>query len=61
MLVPAVKGVDQSAAERFARLPEGMTYDEWVAARPVTRDESYQYEAGKVGPEWRRTASATTR
>lgn len=28
-LVAAVDGIDQSAAARFSRLPEGMTYDEW--------------------------------
>ena len=28
-LVPAVDGVDQSAAARFSRLPEGMTYEDW--------------------------------
>lgn len=28
-LVAAVDGIDQSAAARFSRLPDGMTYDEW--------------------------------
>lgn len=28
-LVAAVDGVDQSAAERWSRLPEGMTYEQW--------------------------------
>ena len=28
-LVAAVDGIDQSKADRFSRLPEGMTYEEW--------------------------------
>lgn len=28
-LVAAVSGIDQSAADRFSRLPEGMTYEGW--------------------------------
>lgn len=30
-LVAAVDGVDQDAAERWSRLPEGMTYEQWKA------------------------------
>ena len=32
-LVAAVDGIDQSAAERFSRLPKGMTYEEWKAGK----------------------------
>lgn len=32
-LVAAVDGVDQDAAARFQRLPDGMTYEEWKRKR----------------------------
>lgn len=31
-MVAAVKGVDQSNADRWSRLPDGMTYNEWKVA-----------------------------
>lgn len=39
-LVAAIEGVDTSDAERWSRLPEGMTYEEWkneLAPRPQAR------------------------
>lgn len=36
-LVAAVDGIDQSAAARFSRLPDGMTYEEWKAGRDPKR------------------------
>lgn len=30
-LVPAIDGIDQDGAERWSRLPPGMTYEEWKA------------------------------
>ena len=33
-LVAAIEGVDTSDAERWSRLPEGMTYEEWKAGYP---------------------------
>lgn len=53
-LVAAVDGVDQSAADRWTRLPEGMTYDEWLEGKPVTRAESYENESRIVGQGWSR-------
>lgn len=40
------------AGERWARLPEGMTYEQWKAAKPVSRAESYQNEAARVSGAW---------
>lgn len=34
-LVAVVDGIDPMAADRFSRLPGGMTYDEWRASRPA--------------------------
>ena len=36
-LVAAVSGIDQSAAARFSRLPDGMSYEEWKAGRDPKR------------------------
>lgn len=39
-LVAAIEGVDTSDAERWSRLPEGMTYEEWkneLAPKPQTK------------------------
>ena len=36
-LVAAVDGIDQSAAARFSRLPDGMSYEEWKAGRDPKR------------------------
>lgn len=38
-LVAAVEDVDQSAAARFSRLPDGMTYDQWKGYVEQTADE----------------------
>lgn len=38
-LVPAIEGIDQDAAERWSRLPAGMTYEQWkgeLAQKPKT-------------------------
>ena len=39
---------DDAEGERWARLPEDMTYDEWMEAKAVSRDESYENEAGRL-------------
>lgn len=36
-LVAAVDGIDQSAAARFSRLPDDMSYEEWKAGRDPKR------------------------
>lgn len=41
-LVAAIEGVDTSDAERWSRLPEGMTYEEWKAGYP----ERPPYDSG---------------
>lgn len=46
-----VKGYEEKG-ERWARLPDGMGYDEWKAAKPKTRAESYMNEAGRVPSGW---------
>lgn len=33
-LVAAVDGIDQDEADRWMRLPDGMTYDEWLEGKP---------------------------
>lgn len=38
-LVAAVEDVDQSAADRFSRLPDGMTYEQWKGYVEQTADE----------------------
>lgn len=38
--------------ERWARLPEGMTYDEWKAAKAVSRAESYENDWSRVSGAW---------
>lgn len=45
------------AGERWSRLPKGMTYEQWKAAKPVSRAGSYQNEAGRVSPQWFTIAS----
>ena len=39
-LVPAIDGIDQDGAERWSRLPPGMTYEQWKAGKPVYRHDS---------------------
>ena len=39
-LVPAIEGIDQDSAERWSRLPAGMTYEQWKAGKPVYRHDS---------------------
>lgn len=39
-LVPALEGIDQDGAERWSRLPPGMTYEQWKAGKPVYRHDS---------------------
>lgn len=39
-LVPAIEGIDQDSAERWSRLPPGMTYEQWKAGKPVYRHDS---------------------
>lgn len=43
---------DEGPGERWSRLPEGMTYEEWKAGKAVSRDESYQNGWGRVSPQW---------
>lgn len=38
--------------ERWSRLPSNMTYEEWKAAKPVSRAESYMNASGMVSPQW---------
>lgn len=47
-----VKGFEKASGERWSRLPDGMSYEEWKAAKPKTRAESYMNEAGRVPSEW---------
>ena len=51
-LVAAVQGAAEQARERWARLPEGTTYDEWRRGRPTTRDASYANPAGILPASW---------
>jgi hypothetical protein len=44
-LVAAVAGVDTSDAERWSKLPEGMTYDDWKGAKKG--DEGSKKESGE--------------
>ncbi len=44
--------VDDVPGERWARLPEGMTYEDWKKAKAVSRVESYANEAGRVSDAW---------
>lgn len=39
-------------SERWSRLPEGMTYDEWKTAKSVSRAESYESNWGRVSGSW---------
>lgn len=39
-LVPALEGIDQDSAERWSRLPPGMTYEQWKAGKPVYKHDS---------------------
>lgn len=39
-LVAAIEGLDQDGAERWSRLPPGMTYEQWKAGKPVYRHDS---------------------
>lgn len=43
---------DEEPGERWSRLPQGMTYGQWKAARPVSRSESYENEVGRVAGSW---------
>ena len=38
--------------ERWSRLPDGTTYEQWKAGRAVSRAESYGNEAGRVSGAW---------
>ena len=38
--------------ERWSRLPEGTTYEQWRAGKAVSRAESYGNEAGRVTGAW---------
>ena len=44
-LVAAIEGVDTSDAERWSRLPEGMTYEEWKNERAPKPQGNYRVEA----------------
>lgn len=55
-LIARVKGFEETG-ERWARLPEDMTYEQWKAAKPVSRAESYNNESGRVSAEWLGIAS----
>lgn len=46
-----VKGFEEKG-ERWARLPDDMTYEEWKASKPVTRAESYMNADRRVSAEW---------
>ncbi len=39
-LAYAVEGVDQDSADRWSRLPEDVTYEEWKAGKPVAEYDS---------------------
>ena len=43
---------DEGPGERWARLPEGMTYEQWKAGKAVSRAESYKNPAGRVSGGW---------
>lgn len=46
--------------ERWSRLPVGMTYEQWKAAKPVSRAESYANEAARVSGAWHAQQAAET-
>ena len=43
---------DDEPGERWSRLPEGMTYEQWKAGKAVSRAESYGNEADRVSGAW---------
>ena len=43
---------DDEGRERWTRLPEDMTYEEWKAAKPKTRAESYANDSRRVSAAW---------
>lgn len=51
-----IKGFENAHTERWSRLPDGMTYEEWKAAKPETREESYRNMASVVSPQWMEAA-----
>lgn len=45
-------GWADEAGERWSRLPEGTTYEQWKAGKAVSRAESYGNEAARVSGAW---------
>lgn len=43
---------DEEPGERWSRLPEGTTYEQWKAGKAVSRAESYENEAARVSGAW---------
>lgn len=44
--------VDEEPGERWSRLPDGMTYEQWKAGKAVSRADSYENEADRVSGAW---------
>lgn len=54
-----VKGFENyQQANRWSRLPDGMTYDEWKAGKAVSREESYENQAYRVSAQWQGNIAA---
>ena len=51
---------DEEPGERWSRLPEGTTYEQWKAGKAVSRAESYENEAGRVSGAWYTERAAET-
>ena len=54
-LVAAVAGVDTSDAERWSKLPEGMTYDEWKGAKKEDKNGQKAQEKKPTVEELRKS------
>lgn len=51
-LIAALDSAKDDPGERWARLPEGMTYEEWKGAKAVDRTTRYKAPTRTVGPSW---------
>lgn len=51
---------DDAVSERWARLPQGTTYEQWKAGKPVSRDESYENPWSRVSGGWMQNGAAET-
>lgn len=51
---------DGVVSERWARLPQGTTYEQWKAGKPVSREESYENPWYRVSGDWMQNGAAET-